>query len=518
MLNAKWRATLIRVAVDFVCIQISMLLALVLVAAYYASQGTDSEWLKSSLLKYYLLNFLPVSPIFSAVLLQSGIYDVGRRYALKQKLALILRSSMIGSMATLAANYFLFRTNIVARSLTVAFSANVVVALSAVRVLASYVFRHFSIRARDESPENNGPVLVVGGAGYIGSMLCEMLLDAGERVRVLDSLVYGDFAIAHLKDHPDFELTVGDCRNIQNVVSAVKGAKAIVHLAAIVGDPACEQDRQNALEINYAATRMLVEIAKGNGVKRFVFASSCSVYGAAEVTMDEESETQPVSLYGHTKVDSERAILEERSENFHPTILRLATVFGLGKRPRFDLVVNLLTAKAAQEGVITIYNGEQWRPFIHVRDVARGFMTALNTPLELVSGRIFNLGDSRMNYTLTQVAEEIGRIFPGTRVQHVTNPDRRNYRVSFARAERILRFSSTLSLQDGIRELKGAFRAGRIPDYTDARYHNQRFLAAAGQLTSQNEVDTQVMAAFVWAKEHGHGVSTGHDFAQAAKV
>jgi len=479
-----------------------MLFALGVVTLYYSSTGSDSHSLMQNLLGYYLRGFLPVSPVFSGVLFRNGIYDVGRRYRVRQKVRLILNSAFVAALATLAANYFFFRTNIVARSVTLIFILTVIVVLTATRVVKSLVTSHFSIRPREEAVEEASPVLVVGGAGYIGSMLCEILLNAGERVRVLDSLVYGDFAIEHLKGRPGFELMVGDCRNIQNVVSAVKGVKAIVHLAAIVGDPACEQDRQSALEINYAATRMLVEIAKGNGVQRFVFASSCSVYGAAEVTMDEQSIVQPVSLYGETKVDSERAILDARSDRFHPTILRLATVFGLGHRPRFDLVVNLLTAKAAQEGVITVFNGEQWRPFIHVRDVARGFVTALNAPLEVVSGRVFNLGDSRLNYTLSQVAQEIQKMFPLTKVQNISNPDRRNYRVSFSRARRELGFSSTMDLHDGIRELKIAFQEKRILDYTDRRYHNQRFLEVAGQLTSSNEVDTQVMAAFVWQKQH----------------
>ena len=144
----------------------------------------------------------------------------------------------------------------------------------------------------------------------------------------------------------------------------MRGVESIVDLAAIVGDPACNQDRDTTLEVNYAATRMLIEIAKGHGICRLLFASSCSVYGATEALMDENAEVQPISLYGQTKVDSERALLEAQTDSFHPIILRYATVFGLGYRPRFDLVVNLLTAKARQEGVITVYNGRQWRPFV----------------------------------------------------------------------------------------------------------------------------------------------------------
>src|ERR1700752_4814614 len=167
---------------------------------------------------------------------------------------------------------------------------------------------------------------------------------------------------------------MGDCTKIHDVAGAVKGDGSIVHLAAIVGDPACEVDRQTSLQINYAATRMLIEVARGNGINRLVFASSCSVYGATDLLMDENSTVKAVSLYGQTKIDSEEALLEAHADSFYPVILRLATLFGRAFRPRFDLGVNLLTAKACKEGAITGFNGPQWRPFIHVRDVARGIV------------------------------------------------------------------------------------------------------------------------------------------------
>src|SRR5262249_49727931 len=157
--------------------------------------------------------------------------------------------------------------------------------------------------------------------------------------------------------------------------------------------------------INFAATRMMLEVAKGHGIERFLFASSCSVYGASENLMDEQSETVPISLYAETKLQSERVLLDAKSRTFHPTILAFATVFGFAPRPRFDLVVNLLTARAIQEGVITIYNGDQWRPFIHVSDVAAAVVETLAAPVEAVSGEILNVGDERLNFTLAQIAE-----------------------------------------------------------------------------------------------------------------
>jgi nucleoside-diphosphate-sugar epimerase len=240
---------------------------------------------------------------------------------------------------------------------------------------------------------------------------------------------------------------------------------------------------------------MLVEVAKGHGVRRMLFASSCSVYGSTEIEMDENSAVQPISLYGKTKVDSERALLEAASDTFHPSILRFATVFGLGYRLRFDLVVNLLIAKARQEGVITIYNGQQWRPFIHVRDLVEATVQVMEAPLALVGGQVLNVGDSRLNHTLSEVAETIRSFFPDTRVENVENSDRRNYRVSFQKLRRLTGFHARYTLREGVEELKRAFECGSIQDYMDLRYHNQRFLKATGSPHPKDAIDSLIMAA-----------------------
>jgi nucleoside-diphosphate-sugar epimerase len=338
------------------------------------------------------------------------------------------------------------------------------------------------------------PILVVGGAGYIGSALVRRLLESGRRVRVLDNLTYGDDPLRAAPPE-GLEYMVGDCRNLRNVVAAVRGVDSVVHLAAIVGDPACEQERRAAVEVNYAATRMLIEVAQGHGVQRLVFASSCSVYGAADQWMDENSRVEPVSLYGKTKVDSEDALLGARSSDFHPVVLRLATVFGMSRRPRFDLVVNLLTAKACREGIITIFNPSQWRPFIHVEDVAEGMRLALEAPLASVSGEVFNLGDTRLNYTLGQLAETVLRVFPDARASWVENGDRRDYRVSFEKIRNALAFQCARDLEFGIREIRGALEKGAGIDHTDARFHNHKYLQAAGG-TRSSERDSRLMDAF----------------------
>ncbi len=346
------------------------------------------------------------------------------------------------------------------------------------------------------SKPETATVLVIGGAGYIGCWLVKRLLDEGAHVRVLDNAVYGLEPIRDLLDHPNLDYVDGDSRNIQDVVKAMRGVTSVVHLAAIVGDPACEIDHKTTIEINYAATRMLVEIAKGYGVEKFLFASSCSVYGATDEFMDECSTVTPVSLYGETKAASEQALLESATSTFHPVIMRFATVFGLSNRPRFDLVVNLLSARARQEGVITIFNGCQWRPFVHVKDLSEAILLLLKAPSSLVSGEVFNIGDQRLNHTLAELGEIIRGVFPGTRVQETVSEDRRNYRVNFSKIERLIGFRSRYTLQDGVREIKAAFDTGRITDYKDVRFSNLVFLRQSGTPENKTKLDGEVMAAF----------------------
>ena len=494
-----WQEAVPRVIADFLVVHFSMIGALAVSVIYQAATGSAGEahQLVVNFEWYYARFFWLMSPIFPVVFALHGFYTHTRSYSGKRKNWVILRGVGLAALLFLGANS-LVRDSIVGRSVDVPFVVLASFGLCFSRFLKNYVAARFDVRAK-ESPailRERGRVLVVGGAGYIGSLLVERLLQLGYKVRVLDALLYGREPLLAVKDHPDFQLMIGDCRNIQDMVKAVKGVDAIVDLAAIVGDPACEQDRGSAREINYGATRMLIEVAKGHGVGRLVFASSCSVYGATDHEMDERSSTQPISLYAETKVDSEQALLAAESEDFHPTILRFATIFGLGYRPRFDLVVNLLTARAHQEGRITIFNGQQWRPFIHVRDVVEAIVRAMEAPVRLVSGEIFNVGDSRLNHTLQQVAEIIEQVFPGTSVEHIANTDRRNYRVNFDKIRNRLDFSASYLLRDGVEELKAAFDKRVITDYKDLRYHNQRFLEAAGVVKNKDEVDAFVMAAF----------------------
>lgn len=497
--NLSWQEAVPRVIADFLVVHSSMIGALAFSVVYQLAwgKGEEATQLIASFEHYYIRFFWVLSPLFPLTFAVFGFYTHTRSYSEKRKNKAIAMGVMVGALFFFGVNLLVGNTTL-GRSVAVPFAVLSSFGLWVTRFVKNYIEKRFEVTPKDGRPASSGKnhVLVVGGAGYIGSLLAERLLQSGYKVRVLDALLYGREALRPVQNHPDFQLMVGDCRNMQDVVRAVRGVDAIIDLAAIVGDPACEQDRAAALQINYGATRMMIEVAKGNGVGRFLFASSCSVYGATEHEVDERSKVSPISVYAQTKVDSERALLAVANEHFHPTVLRFATVFGLGYRPRFDLVVNLLSARARQDGKITIFNGEQWRPFIHVRDVVEAIVLALEAPLKLVSGEIFNVGDSRLNHTLQQVAEIISDIFPDTCVENVANSDRRNYRVNFDKVRNRLSFEASYTIRQGVEELRGAFDERFILDYKDLRYHNQRFLEVAGVVKNKTEMDALLMAAF----------------------
>jgi nucleoside-diphosphate-sugar epimerase len=509
--DLKPSESLPRIFIDFFNIHVCMVIALTLSvlnpAAFSHTMG--AAFGRADAIHYYTSNFLLLSLLFPAVFLVEGFYTRSQEQPRLYRTLMIIKGVGLSLLLFIAIDFLLFGTALAPGSAAL-FGALTLSAVLLSRMAKAALLDRVEIKPRNHSgrPSREGTVLVLGGAGYIGSCLVRKLLAAGRSVRVMDSLVYGDDAIRDILGHPNLTLQVGDCRRIQDLVAAVKGVDSIVHLAAIVGDPACEVDPQTSLEINYLATRMLIEVAKGSGIRHFVFASSCSVYGATDFLVDEFSNAAPISLYGQTKADSEKALLEAQSNTFHPVILRLATVFGLSYRPRFDLVVNLLTAKARAEGLITIFNGTQWRPFIHVQDVAEGIMQILNAPLEVVSGEIYNLGDERMNYTLAQVGQQILAAFPATQIEQIENADRRNYRVSFGKIRNQVGFRCRISLEEGIREIWKAFEEKLIIDYTDAKYYNQKFLKLAGAPACKDELDSNVISAFANTRVSGQKPSS----------
>jgi nucleoside-diphosphate-sugar epimerase len=320
-------------------------------------------------------------------------------------------------------------------------------------------------------------VLVTGGAGYIGSHLVRKLLQRGYRVRVLDKFLYGEHGVAELRDDPNFELRYGDICNIRDVVQAVNGVRAVVALAALVGDAACDLDPREALTTNFEATRCLLESCREAEVERLVFASSCSVYGAnGSDLLRENSHLNPVSLYARTRIMSEEVLLQEHG-GVEVVILRLATVCGLSPRMRFDLMVNTITARASVEGRVRIVGASQWRPHIHVQDAAEAFLRSVEAPSSVAADGIFNVGGEEQNFTVGQIAEKVVEQIPGTVVEYFDRiEDRRSYRVSFDRIRDSLGFEPARTVDDAIREVRTVLQSGAVRNYGDEVYHNVKQL------------------------------------------
>lgn len=332
---------------------------------------------------------------------------------------------------------------------------------------------------KDEPPK----VLVTGGAGYIGSALLSKLLRNGYKVRLLDQMFFGTSPIVSVLNHPNLEVVRGDFRQVDKVVQCMRDVNSVVHLGAIVGDPACALDEDLTIETNLMATRNIAEIAKGSGVGRFVFASTCSVYGANEndELLHEGSPLNPVSLYAITKLAAENVLMSMADSGFSPTCLRFSTIYGLSGRTRFDLVVNLLTAKALLNGQITIQGGDQWRPFLHVDDAALSVLKALEAPIEKVHREIFNVGSDEQNRTIQQIGEMIQDHVPTASLVNMgSGGDKRNYKAHFKKIREVLGFTPQWTIEQGIEQVARLIDSGTVSDYQASQYSNVKFLMEEG--------------------------------------
>ncbi len=318
-------------------------------------------------------------------------------------------------------------------------------------------------------------VLVTGGAGYIGSFVVNELLDKGYSVVVLDSLVYGDAGLSSFISRDNVSIVRGDITDPKAVDEALNGVSKVIALAAIVGDPACSISRDVTWDVNYNSTKLLITLANKHKIERLVFASSCSVYGSAEAgstaILNENSELNPVSSYAETRVLSEELLLSS-DNSVCSTILRLSTVFGLGPRMRFDLAVNIMSAKGVYDKAIEVFGGEQWRPFVHVQDVAHAFVLAVEAPGKIVDKEIFNVGSSDSNYQIQDIASIIEEEIPGTLVKNNTSMiDARNYNVNFTKIHQLLNFKTKFSVRDGVREIRH-FVETNNPDLQEPNFNN----------------------------------------------
>lgn len=318
-------------------------------------------------------------------------------------------------------------------------------------------------------------VLVTGGAGYLGYHVSSKLLSSGYKVRILDNLSFGNRALQNLKKKFKFEFVKGDIRDLRTVLNTMEGMDAIIHLAGIVGDPASKIDTIESTEINYLSTKLMVDSAAYFKIKQFLFASTCSVYGASNnQKLNELSKLNPLSLYADTKLKSEKIILNSNSKQINPTIFRTGTLFGYSERMRFDLVINLFIGQALSQHEITIEGGNQWRPFIHVEDAATAYLLALEKQPSKIRG-IFNLGGDDLNYQLKDVGKLIANKIVPVKIKYSKIEDKRNYRVSFKKIKQSINFEPKRTISYTIEEIRDAIKKGKIKNWKNPIYYNNKF-------------------------------------------
>lgn len=329
-------------------------------------------------------------------------------------------------------------------------------------------------------------VLITGGAGYIGSLLTGELLRRGFRVTVVDNLLFGGESLVPFLRHPDFHFFKADVWEPRAIQAALpKGIPvpdAIVHLAAIVGFPACQAvGREVAWRYNVEATKHVYEQACNLGIPRIVLASTYSNYGlsADGAAVTEESPLTPQSLYAETKIASEQFLLDQKSEACAPLIFRFATLFGISPRTRFDLIVNQFVLESFKERKLLIYQRGYSRSFVHVFDAVRGIIMGLQAPEKTVRGEIYNLGTEAGNYSKDEIVALIIKRIPDVRVEYKDlsfGGDMRDITVSFEKIQRELDYRTTLTVDDGIKEVLQAIQSGMIKEPHHNRYRNARFI------------------------------------------
>ena len=317
-------------------------------------------------------------------------------------------------------------------------------------------------------------ILLIGGAGYIGSVLAQKLLKQNYNVTIFDKFIYlKKNELKKKLSGKNLELIKGDSRRIDEIFSYVKKNDVVVHLAELVGDPLCEKRPSKTYEINYLASMSISNICKNLGISKFIYISSCSVYGANknEKFFKEDSKIYPLSVYAKLKALSEKTIIRNLGEYCRPCILRLGTVFGESLRPRFDLVINLFTGLVANKKTITIKGGNQWRPFIHVEDVSDTIIKIIKLDKKKTNGQVFNLAS--YNFKISTIGKIIKKIYPRTQINFMKfSEDERNYNVSSDKAKKILGFKPKISIEKGIRNLVNFTKKNKIKKINKTKYLN----------------------------------------------
>ena len=317
-------------------------------------------------------------------------------------------------------------------------------------------------------------VFITGGAGYVGSVLVPKLLSKGYEVTVLDLMIYGEDV---LPKHPKLNAIKGDIRDQELLKKTLPGHDAVIHLACISNDPSFELNPDLGKSINLDAFEPLVKISKESGVKRFIYASSSSVYGIKEEpNVNEEMALEPLTDYSKFKADCEEILKPYQSEDFTTCTIRPATVCGYGKRLRLDLAVNILTNLAINKGEISVFGGTQKRPNIHIEDMTDLYCLLLELPKEKIAGKIWNAGFE--NHTISEIAQMVKNVV-GPQVSIITTPsnDLRSYHISSQKIKNDIGFVANHTIEDAVKDLKDAFEKGDIPDSLNGeKYFNVKLM------------------------------------------
>ena len=323
-------------------------------------------------------------------------------------------------------------------------------------------------------------ILVTGGAGYVGSGLLSELLLKGYSVTCVDNLMFGGdslLGIWHNKNFTFYNCDINDNEKLDKILLE-NNFDAIIHLAAIVGDPACKLYSNLAIKTNWDTSKWLIDRCKELGVSKFIFASTCSNYGKMDDPkdyVDENSRLAPVSLYAELKVKFEKYMLSEMNKDtkFSPTSLRFSTVYGISPRMRFDLTVNEFTKDLTLGKELVVFGEQFWRPYCHVKDFSNAFITVLKSEKEKVAYNVFNVGDTDENYTKQMLVNEIKKVLPDSKIKYVKkDDDPRDYRVNCDKIKKELGFKISMTVPDGIMEIKHVIQENIIKDPEDQKYYN----------------------------------------------
>ncbi len=325
-------------------------------------------------------------------------------------------------------------------------------------------------------------ILVVGGAGYVGAVLVREMLERGYAVKILDRLFFGTPGIEEIKDK--VELVIGDIRNFNPAV--LDDVEAVINLSGLSNDPTAEYNPEANYEMNTVATAELAQICKQKGIRRFIFASSCSIYDVGEtaeekdVVLDETAVVAPKAAYSRSKYEAEKLLLAMQDQNFCPVILRKGTVYGFSPRMRYDLVVNTFLKDALTKGKINLYfGGEMWRPLVEVRDVAKAYIACLQADEEKVCGQIFNV--TYKNFRISELALHVQKALREANMGTEIIPNYaykgvRNYRVSGKKMQTLLNFTPTISIEESVKHMLENIKASKYDDFDNPRYYNIKWM------------------------------------------